>query len=232
MLELVPAGRSVAWERSIVGTLDAVASMYAVDGARTYALGVSSGGAMAVILGATYPDRFAAIASGEGLEYKAGTSLLGGYIARSDEGPAPATQGALAHDAMGAAARVVATFVVAGDADTTVKPIDAEQTLSQWAQTNDLASGGLDDDNIDDIPEAATNGEVQGGHAYTVSTYSDATTGNVVLPKLTVAGMGHARSGGDAMGSYIDPKGPVRVGWRGSSSRAGRCRSPTTRAQR
>ncbi len=96
-----------------------------------------------------------------------------------------------------------------------MKPINAEQTISQWAQTNDLASDGLDDDNIDDIPEATTNGQVQGGHAYTDSTYSDATTGNVVLSKLTVAGMGHAWSGGDAMGSYIDPKGPdaSRMAW-------------------
>ncbi len=40
---------------SIVGTLDAVASTFAVDGARTYALGISSGGAMAVILGGSIP---------------------------------------------------------------------------------------------------------------------------------------------------------------------------------
>ena len=40
--------------------------------------GFSAGAAMAVILGATYPDLFAAIAVGSGLEYRAGTDAGSG----------------------------------------------------------------------------------------------------------------------------------------------------------
>lgn len=193
---------------SIVGVIDHAAATYQIDAKHTYALGISAGAAMAVILGATYPERFAAIASGEGLEYEAATSMASAYSAETQGGPSPTMQGQLAYEAMSTNARIVRTFVVAGSADTTVKPLNGEQTISQWAQANDLASDGLDDDNIDDIAEMTTDAQVSGGHAYTLSTYDDATTGQVVMQKLVVTGMSHAWSGGDPQGSYTDPMGP------------------------
>ncbi|MEO6950916.1 MAG: PHB depolymerase family esterase [Polyangia bacterium] len=193
---------------SIVGVIDHVAATYQIDVQHTYALGLSAGGAMAVILGATYPDRFAAIASGEGLEYKAGTSVVGGYNAEMQGGPSPETQGELAFEAMSTNARTVRAFVIEGTVDFTVKPLNGDQTISQWAQTNDLASDGLDDGNIDDIADSTSSGQVPGGHAYTVSTYDDAISGQVVMQKLVVTGMNHAWSGGDASGSFTDPMGP------------------------
>jgi len=193
---------------SIVGVLDQVASTYAVDAARTYALGVSSGGAMAVILGATYPDRFAAIASGSGLEYAAATSLQAATSAESHGGPDPVTQGQAAYQAMGSAKRAVRAFVVQGSADDTVAPVNGTQVVAQWIATDDLATDGVANGNVSTTPATTTQGQVAGGHAYTVTTYVDSVTQKTLVESVVVNGMGHAWSGGSSAGSYTDPEGP------------------------
>ena len=59
-----------AGEPSILAaTVDKVRSTHNVDADRVYVVGVSAGGAMASILGATYPDLFAAIAVFAGAEF-------------------------------------------------------------------------------------------------------------------------------------------------------------------
>ena len=66
-----------------------------------YVGGLSAGAAMTVILGATYPDVFAAIAVGAGLEYQAATSVMNAYLAMSSGGPNPVTQGDIAYKEQG-----------------------------------------------------------------------------------------------------------------------------------
>jgi poly(hydroxyalkanoate) depolymerase family esterase len=191
----------------IVGIVDQVAGSVQVDAAKVYAAGLSAGAAMAVILGATYPDRFPAIAAGSGLEYKAASSVSGAFAAMGSGGPSPSTQGMAAYAAMGAQARTVRVLVMQGTADTTVAPVNGDQVLSQWAEADDLASDGHDDDNLTDTPKETVAGMVAGGHAYTISSYVDQ-SGSVVLQKLVVTGMDHAWSGGNATGSFTDAKGP------------------------
>jgi poly(hydroxyalkanoate) depolymerase family esterase len=193
----------------VVGIVDQVAGSYQVDATRVYAAGVSAGAAMAVILGATYPDRFEAIVSGEGLEYKAATSVSAAINAESAGGPSPDTQGQAAYAAMGAHARIVRTLVIQGSSDGTVAPVNGDQVLAQWAEADDLASDGTDDDNISAAAaDSVVSGQVPGGHAFVISSYKDKTSGKVVLEKLVVTGMDHAWSGGSNAGSYTDPMGP------------------------
>jgi poly(hydroxyalkanoate) depolymerase family esterase len=191
----------------IAGIVDEIKREYAVDGRRVYVAGISAGGAMSVIMAATYPDVFAASGVSAGLEYKAADDLPSALIAQAQGGPDPVGQGNVAYTAMGEYERVVPVIVFHGTLDVTVAPISGHQVLSQWAQTNDLASDDVDNDDIDDKPEATLPGSVPGGHTYTRYVYND--SGGVdVMEKYIVDDMRHAWSGGSSAGSYTDPMGP------------------------
>ncbi|WP_302104543.1 extracellular catalytic domain type 1 short-chain-length polyhydroxyalkanoate depolymerase [Polycladomyces zharkentensis] len=192
---------------SIAGIVNKVKRDYAVDDRRIYVAGLSAGAAMSVILGAAYPDVFAAIGVHSGLEYQAATDTNAAWMAMLYGGPDPVQQGTKAYQAMGGLARVVPTIVVHGTADYTVYSINGHQVLSQWAQTNDWAMDGLDNNDVDDQAELIEYKSVPGGKAYTEYSYRYR-TGNVVMKKVMVNGMGHAWSGGSYAGTYTDPQGP------------------------
>jgi poly(hydroxyalkanoate) depolymerase family esterase len=191
----------------IAGITAKVKKDYSIHNDKVYVTGLSAGAAMSVIMGATYPDVFAAIGVGAGLEYKAATSESSAWNVMLNGGPDPNQQGTTAYHAMGSYKRVVPTIVFHGTSDYTVYPVNGHQVLSQWAQTNDLASDGLDNGNIDDTPEETVTGKVPDGRTFTHYTYKDS-TGATVLEKYMIDGMGHAWSGGNSAGSYTDPKGP------------------------
>lgn len=180
---------------------------YAVDPARRYVAGLSAGAAMTVIMGATYPDLFGAIGVVAGLEYKATTSKLSAYAAMSQGGPSPDTQGQLAYQAMGSAKARVRAIVFHGTSDYTVYPVNGDQALSQWAQTNDYVDDGANNNSVDNAADATLNGSVPGGRSYVKTSYNDA-AGGPLLEKWLVQGMGHAWPGGSTAGSYTDPRGP------------------------
>lgn len=191
----------------IAGIVDTVKSQYSIDNTHVYVMGFSAGAAMSVIMGATYPDVFAGIGVHSGLEYKAATSQIGGFLAMTSGGPDPDNQGIVAYNAMGANATRIPVIVFHGSADFTVNAVNGEQVISQWAQTNDLADDGMDDNNVDDLPEQTIPGVIPGGRSYTQLVYEDG-TGQVVMEKYEVSGMGHNWSGGLAGGSFTDPQGP------------------------
>lgn len=194
---------------SIAGMVAEVKAGYTVDSSRVYVAGMSAGAAMSVVLGVTYPDVFAAIGVSAGLEYKAGDNTATALLAQQVGGPDPETQGNLAYNAMGAYKRVVPVIVFHGSMDATVQKVNADQVISQWAQTNDRASDGVDDDNIDDTPEMTQTGSVPAGRTYTRYVYNDSSTGQPVMEKYIVDGMSHRWSGGGPGGSiYVDPQGP------------------------
>lgn len=192
----------------IAGIVNEVESDYSIDSSRVYVAGLSAGAAMSVIMGATYPDMFATIGVGSGLEYKAATSELAAWTAMMQGGPDPVQQGNAAYDAMGSYTRVVPVIVFHGTSDYIVYPVNGHQVISQWAQTNDRASDGSDDNNIDDTADQTINGQVPNGRSYTEYVYKDSSNGAVVMEKYMVNGMGHAWSGGNSAGSYTDPQGP------------------------
>jgi len=192
----------------LAGLVGQVETDYTVDSNRVYVAGLSAGAAMSVVMGATYPDVFAAIMVGSGLEYKAATTQAAGNTALSQGGPDPLAQGNAAYTAMGSYGRVVPTLVFHGSSDFTVYPLNGNQVLSQWAQTNDRASDGVDNNNIDDTADSTNTGTVPGGRAYTQYIYNDSSTGATVMEKYSVTGMGHAWSGGNSAGSYTDLQGP------------------------
>src|SRR4051794_5773142 len=93
---------------------------WTIDTSRIYVAGMSAGGAMAVILGATYPDLFCAVAAHSGMEYQAATNLLGALQALGQGGPDPILQGQRAFQAMGDRARLMPILVAHGNQDARV----------------------------------------------------------------------------------------------------------------
>src|SRR5689334_1380096 len=74
----------------IVGIVQAIeqnVSQWTIDTHRVYVAGFSAGAALAVILGAAYPDVFAAIGVHSGLEYQAATSSIDSLRVMSRGGP-------------------------------------------------------------------------------------------------------------------------------------------------
>jgi poly(hydroxyalkanoate) depolymerase family esterase len=191
----------------IADATEKVIAEYNIDTDRVYVAGMSAGGALATIMGATYPDLYAAIGVHSGLEYKAADDNRAALTVQKGGGPDPDQQGYYAFLSAGAEARVLPTLVFHGEDDAVVDVINAQQTLSQWAQTNDYAYDGSDNDDITDEPSDVLREQAPEGYHYGRYVY-ESPEGNVVMEKWIIKELGHAWSGGDAEGSYADPRGP------------------------
>src|SRR6266702_1215867 len=81
---------------NIVRSMQQDSAQWTIDPQRIYVAGLSAGAAMAVILGAAYPDLFAAIGVHSGVEYRAATSTINGLKVMSQGGPDPQQLGQIA----------------------------------------------------------------------------------------------------------------------------------------
>jgi poly(hydroxyalkanoate) depolymerase family esterase len=178
----------------IAGITQRVQQRYSIDPKRTFVSGFSAGGAMAAVMGATYPDLFGAVGIGSGLQYG------GPYID-------PLKAGEQAYRAMGAQARVVPAVVFHGGKDTTVPVADADQLMQQWKTTADWADDGAPNGSIPAAPAATTQAHVASGQAYTLTKYVDG-HGRELVQYWLVPEMAHAWSGGCSCAQYSDPGGP------------------------
>ncbi len=154
---------------------------------------------MAVILGVTYPDLFTAVGAAAGPEYQAGTTPTFYFTG----GPDPKTIGDLAYNVMGSYAREVPVIDFQGSADIVCPPINGDQVIQSWMQTDHDANSAYNADYAH--PATTTAGQVPGGHSYTTLTWND-DNGNEVEEQWKVDGMGHAWGGGT--GLFGDPEGP------------------------
>ncbi len=190
----------------IIQTIVTGTDLWTIDLQRIYVAGISAGGAMAVIMGATYPDLIAAIGVHSGIEYGGAENVFSGLQAMGHGGPEPLHQGELAHTVMGTSSRVMPTIVFHGTDDKVAAPINGTQVIQQWMQTNCLASRGEYVARIDE-PTTVTSGQTPGGHSYVVSTWGPPDDYPVQV-YWKIGGMGHAWSGGNPQGTYTDPLGP------------------------
>lgn len=202
----------------IVGIVNQVRYDYTIDSRCIYVAGLSAGASMSVILGATYPDLFAAIGVCSGVAYRAATGVAGALLAQTRGSPDPYAQAVAAVDAMGSYKRPVPVMVFQGTADLTVAPINAEHLIAQWWYTNRLAQGhtvtpdGLDTpnspDNVAIPPVTQTRSAVAaGGRHYTEYRYQQPDNAGTLV-YYRVEGMPHCWPGGAAGASFTDPKGP------------------------
>lgn len=173
----------------IAGITRQIMRDYAVDLRRVYVAGLSAGGAAAAIMGQAYPDFFAAIGVHSGLACGAARDMQSAFAAMQrggTAGPAAARSGA--------PRRIVPAIVFHGDRDSTVNPRNADTVVAQAAQAAVLS-------------KHTEQGRAPGGHAYTRALSTDA-AGRTVIEQWVVHGAGHAWFGGNAAGSYTDPRGP------------------------
>ena len=165
---------------------------YHIDPNRVYVAGLSAGGAMAAIMGATYPELYAAVGIHSGLPYGAAHDLPSALAAmKSGMAKGPGKPSALNKTP-------IPVIVFHGDRDTTVHLRNGEQA---WAQCTANAEQGADQ-------VIVGNGDVPHGRAYTRTIRHDG-NGKAVAEQWIVHGAGHAWSGGSRKGSYTDPKGPI-----------------------
>jgi poly(hydroxyalkanoate) depolymerase family esterase len=191
----------------IAGATERVIAEHNVDTERVYVAGISAGGAMTSIMGATYPDLYAAIGVHSGLQYGAAEDSRQALVVQKTGGPDPDRQGHRAFLSARPEARVLPAIIFHGEDDTVVNVVNAHQAISQWAQTNDYAYDGSDNDDITDEPADALREQTPEGYDYVRYIYENP-EGDVVMEKWIVEELGHDWSGGDTEGSYADPEGP------------------------
>jgi poly(hydroxyalkanoate) depolymerase family esterase len=225
-------GRDAGEPAVITGIVRQLIDAQHVDRRRVYVEGVSAGADMAVILGATYPDVYAAIAPIAGCA----------YATCADE------TGALTYQAMGSHARPVPMFVENGTADTLNNMAMASGLLASWLGADDLADDGSMNNSVSRVPASVANygfdqtpqpagGDIcvhnenfpcpggvvgfQGTYPYTVATYADA-HGCDLVEAWVIHGLEHAHPDAPGDGPFTDPLGPdvSAASWRFFSQHA------------
>ena len=156
---------------------------FGIDPRRVHVAGLSAGGAMAAILGAEYPDLFAAVGVHSGLARGAAHDVQSAFAAMRGgaDGAVPA-------------ARTVPTIVFHGDADTTVAPINGEHVIRQARA------------------HAVLHRQVHAGNSADGASWTRVVEKNAdgvpTLEHWLLHGGGHAWSGGDPRGSFVSSRGP------------------------
>ncbi len=171
----------------IAGVAHKIMGEYNIAPGRVFIAGLSAGGAMAVVLGRTYPDLFAAVGCHSGLAH--GCAV----------GTGAAMQAMQYGDASGnlLAADAPPMIVFHGDMDGTVHPRNGHSVIEQ--SINGFGLGA----NVEAEYETGT----VTGRSFTRQIHRSA-DGAVRAEHWTVHGTGHAWSGGRRQGSYADESGP------------------------
>jgi poly(hydroxyalkanoate) depolymerase family esterase len=186
----------------IAGITREVASSYRVDEQRIFVAGLSAGAAMAVILGATYPELFAGVGAHSGLPYGAADDVPSAFAAmRGGSGPIFRRRGlrSRASTPRVVPTRAPPTIVFHGDHDTTVHADNGSEIVAQAITLGRAQTGCL---------KKSVQGRVSAnGRECTITIYRDSMM-RPCIEQWVLHGAGHAWSGGCSNGSYIDERGP------------------------
>lgn len=182
-------GRDSGEPLIIAGLTREIVSEFDVARDQVFVAGLSAGGAMAAVMGETYPDIYAAVGIHSGLACGSANDVMSAFSAmRGDFGFA-------AQNPTRAATGPKRTIVFHGAADRTVHPSNADRIVAALAPD----------------PADATfhkeTGRRADGRTYTRTILADP-AGLPIVEQWLVNGAGHAWSGGRATASYTDPKGP------------------------
>lgn len=174
----------------IAGITRQIMRDFPVEPGRVYIAGFSAGGAAAAIMGATYPDLYAAIGVHSGLACGVASDIPSAFAAMR-QGRFPAGDGLQWRDRSGGA---VPTIVFHGDHDTIVNPLNGDQVIAQAKAAEVLRT-------------TVSHGEAPGKIRFTRIVQAD-DGGRPMLEQWVLHDAGHAWSGGSPAGSFTEPRGP------------------------
>jgi poly(3-hydroxybutyrate) depolymerase len=171
----------------LAGIAQQIATDFPIVRSQIYAAGLSAGGAAAAILGASYPDTFAAVGVHSGLACGAASDVPSAFRAmrQGDSGATPYQRAG--------PSQPIPTIVFHGDSDTTVSPVNGDHVIAQAKANADL--------------KRSIRSGYCGGVKYTCIVEADE-AGRTIVEHWVLHGCGHAWSGGSAEGSYTEPRGP------------------------
>jgi poly(hydroxyalkanoate) depolymerase family esterase len=183
----------------IAGITREVTKNYRVDERRIFVAGLSAGAAMAIILGVTYPELYAAVGAHSGLPYGAAHDMPSAFGAMHGAGPLRGMPNVRAKPAAGrlSPAHRVPIIVFHGDSDHTVNAQNAAAIVEQ------ATVGCADKPRL----HRSVNEGAAGGRTYGRTVYAEA-DGQPVVEHWVLHGAGHAWSGGSSSGSFTDAAGP------------------------
>jgi poly(hydroxyalkanoate) depolymerase family esterase len=175
----------------IAGITSKIVAEYAVDPARVFVAGLSAGGAMAAVMGATYPDLYAAVGVHSGLPYRSAADLPSAFAAMRGDARLRGRRSGRSRGTGDDSPRI-RTIVFHGDADNIVHPSNAANMVK-------AERAG------ESVERAEARHAAIRAHTRTVTRDK---TGAVVVEQWLIHGSGHAWSGGSPDGTYTDPHGP------------------------
>lgn len=167
---------------SIKQMVDRMKTDHGSDAARVYVTGLSAGGAMVSVMLAAYPDVFAGGAIIAGVPYNCGTGTSAAFSCMNPGSDlTPLQWGNKVRAASSHAGPWPRVSIWHGDADSTVRPVNATESMEQWTNVH----------GIDQTPEVT---DTLAGYPHKV--YKNA-AGTALVETLLVTGMGH--------GTPVDP---------------------------
>ena len=175
----------------IAGLTESLCAQYAIPTGRVFVAGLSAGGAMAVILGETYPELYAGVGVHSGLAYGSANDVISAFAAMRGQAGIDPVSTRKPGAGLEAGPRVI---VFHGSADTTVHPSNAERII---------AGKGAGAGKTSRVESGASSGTR--GYTRLVAKREDGTNG---VESWTIEGAQHAWAGGHPSGSYTDPRGP------------------------
>ena len=181
----------------IAGLTREVLNTHGLDGNRVYVAGLSAGGAMAVVMGRTYPDLYAAVGVHSGVPYAVAHDAPSAFAAMKGTAPRPRRSSSIIPP-------LIPTIVLHGDRDNTVHPSNGEKLAGQFSAGDGAAEAEFA---TVDGHTGSEGDRVSGGRAFRRTLMRDK-SGKVVVEYWLVHGAGHAWFGGNPLGSHTDPHGP------------------------
>jgi poly(hydroxyalkanoate) depolymerase family esterase len=190
----------------VLSQMRVVRRKYRIDPRRVYVAGLSSGGALASVLGLRKPSAVAGVIAHSGIACGAASSPMAALgVLRNGADTDVVQIGREARAANDPDSLPVPLLVIQGGADDVVAPVNAAQLVRQYLALN--GHPGADGGDRNDLPLPDTR-EVTTAELRTVTTSEWKVAGLLVARHVLIDGLGHAWSGGDGNYRYSDPHGP------------------------